>query len=81
MNIKNLGQALTDTLYGWKNLLPETVPDDLHIEFEPYLKQSYGLLFTGAGGGFFIVVSDKPIKNGFQVKINYDSWCENSSKI
>ena len=88
---KGLGKALTDTMYCWKNLLPETVPDDLDSWWKEYLNEKYicGCLYSGAGGGFLMVITNdtfkkeyniktnpnnKLLKNGFQVTVNSKLW-------
>ncbi len=72
---KGLGEALNATLKGWKTLLPKTVPEDLEKLCEPYLRDSHGLLFTGCAGGFLMIVRDnKPVVNGFKIRINTASW-------
>jgi hypothetical protein len=63
-----LGQSLRLTLEAWKKLLPHTVlPDTLDD-----LKQaaSYpGAIFSGSGGGYLVVVSEKPVSNALKVRV------------
>jgi len=73
-NTKMLGQSLTQTMKGWKALLPETVPDELDDLWMKYEKESCGVLFTGAGGGFLMVVSETPVSGAFQLEINTRYW-------
>lgn len=66
-----LGSALSHTMGAWKELLPETVPDDLESECADYMRRHHGCLFSGAGGGFLLVIADEGahVKGGFQVEI------------
>ena len=71
-----LGKGLSGTMHAWKQMLPATVPDvkpltDFWMEYE---QNSYGCLFSGAGGGFLFVINDKPVKNGFKIQINTDYY-------
>ena len=61
-------------MHAWKELLPETVPKGSEIYWDPY-KNSHGYLFSGAGGGFLMVISDTPVDGGFQLQINSQPWC------
>ena len=53
------GKALLSTMEAWAAILPETVPQPQSTEWcKPYTG-SYGYLFSGAGGGFLMVVSTR----------------------
>jgi hypothetical protein len=87
MDIDGLGKGLSDTMKAWEAALPYTVDpykgdDDAKSkqlrEFwtqydRPHTK---GCLFSGAGGGFLMVISDKPIDGGMQIKLNHDHICK-----
>jgi len=73
---KKLGKSLTMTMKGWKALLPETVPEEMTSSWMKYEKESHGVLFTGAGGGFLMVVSESPVTGAFQLEINTHYWWE-----
>ncbi|TWT49640.1 bifunctional heptose 7-phosphate kinase/heptose 1-phosphate adenyltransferase [Rubripirellula amarantea] len=63
-----LGEALLLTLDAWRKMLPLTVPD----EFEPFFKKfdaTAGYNMSGCGGGYLIVISDKPVEGGFQIRV------------
>ena len=71
-----IGKGFSGTMYAWKEMLPATVPDNEKLTkwWKEYERNSYGCLFSGAGGGFLMVISDKKVKNGFQIKINTDYY-------
>lgn len=72
------GKGLTETLKAWKLILPNTVPTNLDPIWQKYDAETHGCLFTGCGGGFIMVVSDKrPSDNAFQIKINDEDWWQN----
>ena len=75
MDAPELGGALLDTMRAWKAILPNTIPPTSRQWCQPY-EDSHGYLFSGAGGGFLMVVSDTPVANGFQVSINTTPWAE-----
>jgi len=71
---------------AWKEMLPATVPDiaELTAFWKKYENESYGCLFSGAGGGYLMVINDKPVKNSFKIKINTQYYCTknvSSSKL
>jgi hypothetical protein len=65
-----LGAALTQTMGAWRALLPETVPAGSDALCAPYAHH-HGRLFSGAGGGFLLVVAaeGERVVDGFQVEI------------
>lgn len=36
---------------------------------------THGCLFSGAGGGYLFVISDKPVQGGYKVKVWYQMFC------
>merc|ERR1712129_506497 len=83
-DIVALGKGLTQTMYAWQAMLPATVQTDdkkLTAFWKKYEKETDGCLFSGAGGGYLFVVSDKNVENGFKIKINNDYYCtKNNNK-
>ncbi|KAJ1633784.1 hypothetical protein T492DRAFT_978858 [Pavlovales sp. CCMP2436] len=65
-----LGAALSNTMRCWRDMLPETVPAGSAELIEPY-DHHHGCLFSGAGGGFLLVVANEgeSVKDGFQIEI------------
>lgn len=87
MDSDALGRALSDTMRAWADMLPYTVDpylgdDDAKSrqlrEFWTAYDRPHtrGCLFSGAGGGFLMVISDTPVKGGTQIKINTDPLCK-----
>ncbi len=71
-DLAGLGKALTTTLLSWKKILPHTVPDDIMKEMETkYLPYYPGAVTSGSGGGYAIVVSDKPVEGAIQIKVRF----------
>jgi hypothetical protein len=71
---KALGASLNLTMKCWETLLPNVVRHpSLRVELMPileaYQKQYLGAMFSGCGGGYLIVVSEKPVPGAFQVKV------------
>eukprot|EP00754_Rhynchopus_humris_P005380 Rhum_TRINITY_DN12690_c0_g2::Rhum_TRINITY_DN12690_c0_g2_i1::g.53096::m.53096 len=76
-----LGQGLTRCREGWAALLPETVPVHSHEWYRPFVGAPYeGCLFSGAGGGFLLVISEEttPLlrERAFKVKVNTKVWAD-----
>jgi cytidyltransferase-like protein len=71
-DIAGLGKGMTDTYLSWKKILPLTVPDDILKEMETnYFPKYPGAITSGSGGGYVIVVSDKPVDKAIRIKIRY----------
>ena len=71
-DIKGLGKAMTGTIRAWKKILPLTMPDDILKELEDRYFPFYpGAVTSGSGGGYVIVVSDKPVDKAIKVRIRY----------
>ena len=74
MDAKALGASLNLNMKCWETLLPETVRHPLlRLDLMPLLKayqQQYpGAMYSGCGGGYLIVVSNKPVPGAFHVKV------------
>jgi hypothetical protein len=81
-----LGGALSATMAAWGVMLPYTTDPYLGkdaaksaqlAEFVASYDRphTHGCLFSGAGGGFLMVVSDTPVANGMALTINHKSPC------
>jgi len=82
-----LGKALSDTMRAWAAPLPFTVDpylgkdeqksDDLKAFVAKYdAPNTKGCLFSGAGGGFLMVISDKPVEGAMKICLNHDPVCK-----
>ncbi|MBN1419147.1 MAG: adenylyltransferase/cytidyltransferase family protein [Planctomycetes bacterium] len=70
-DIEGLGRALSLTAEGWKRILPLTIPSDVDATLARYGDRP-GAVPSGCGGGYIIVVSDRPVDGSFRVKIRRD---------
>ena len=69
-----LGAALNLNMQCWEQLLPQTVRHrliriDLISLLKAYQKRYLGAMYSGCGGGYLIVVSDKPVPGSLKVNI------------
>jgi hypothetical protein len=73
-DIDALGASLNETMLCWEKLLPHVVRHPL-IKFDlPRLLKVYqrnfpGAMFSGCGGGYLLVVSNKPVPGALQVTV------------
>jgi len=71
-DVKDLGQAVKDTFLSWKKILPLTVPDWVMNEMETKYFPNYpGAITSGSGGGYVVVVSEKPVEGAIKIKVRY----------
>jgi hypothetical protein len=73
-DIKALGAALNLNMRCWEALLPHVVRHPLlRVDLMPILKayqrQYAGAMYSGCGGGYLIVASEKPVPGAFRVNI------------
>jgi hypothetical protein len=69
-----LGASLNLNMKCWETLLPDVVSHaTLRVDLMPILKayqrQYAGAMYSGCGGGYLIVVSEKPVPGAFQVNV------------
>jgi hypothetical protein len=69
-----LGASMNECMVCWQNILPNTVLDsnidvDLLEILSSYQKRYYGAMYSGCGGGYLYIASDKPVPNSFKVEI------------
>jgi hypothetical protein len=72
---KGLGASLNLNMKCWETLLPHVVCHPaLRVDLKPilkaYQKQYLGAMYSGCGGGYLIVVSEKPVPGAFQVNVS-----------
>jgi hypothetical protein len=75
-DVKALGAALNLNMKCWETLLPHVTRHPLlHADLMPLLKayqgQYPGAMYSGCGGGYLIVVSEKPVAGAFQVNVRF----------
>jgi hypothetical protein len=74
MDAEALGESLNLTMKCWETLLPNVVRHpSLRVDLMPllaaYQKQYAGAMYSGCGGGYLIVVSEKPVPGAFKVNV------------
>jgi len=78
MDAKALGASLNLNMKCWETLLPQVVKHPLlRVDLMPilkaYQKQYLGAMYSGCGGGYLIVVSEKPVPGAFKVTVRVAS--------
>ncbi len=74
MDARKLGASLNLNMACWEKLLPHVVRHplirvDLMGLLKAYQREYPGAMYSGCGGGYLIVVSEKPVPGAFKVKI------------
>jgi cytidyltransferase-like protein len=69
-DVAGLGASLRKSLEAWQKILPKTVPDSVLQEIRKY-SSFPGATFSGAGGGYVIVASEKKIEGALKIRIRY----------
>jgi hypothetical protein len=73
-DIKALGASMNDCMKCWETLLPNvvrhpTLTVDLVGLLRAYQSGYPGAMYSGCGGGYLFVASEKPVAGAFKVKI------------
>jgi hypothetical protein len=73
-NLRSLQDSMNECMLCWETLLPNTVCHpaikvDLKGILSYYQSRYAGAMYSGCGGGYLYVVSDRPVPGGFQVKV------------
>lgn len=73
-DIAALGESLNECMLCWRKILPHTVEHptikiDLWGLLKFYQRHYPGAMYSGCGGGYLYVVSDKPVPGAFKIKI------------
>ena len=77
MDAPALGASLNLNMKCWETLLLQVVRHpllrvDLMSLLAAYQKQYAGAMYSGCGGGYLIVVSEKPVPGAFQVNVRVE---------
>jgi len=69
-----LGASMNECMACWHALLPDVVeeprePVDLLALLNWYQRHYPGAMYSGCGGGYLFVVSDRPVPGGFRIKV------------
>jgi hypothetical protein len=78
MNVAALGKPLNECMKCWETILPGTVCHrtlmmDLVGLLKFYQAHYPGAMYSGCGGGYLLVVSERPVPGSFQVTIRVGS--------
>lgn len=73
-NIEELGESLNECMLCWETILPGTVRHhtlkiDLLSLLEYYQSKYPGAMYSGCGGGYLYVVSNKSVPGAFHIKV------------
>ena len=76
MNVTALGSSLNECMKCWAAILPGTVrhhtlKTDLVSFLKFYQAQYPGAMYSGCGGGYLLVVSERPVPGSFQARIRF----------
>jgi cytidyltransferase-like protein len=76
MNIKKFSEGFNESFNSQVRMFPDMLNDRIRKVIDRYRKNSLAWKLSGAGGGgYLILVDEKPIRNTFKVKIRMkDSW-------
>jgi hypothetical protein len=74
MDLKGLGASMNQCMICWERILPHTVKHhaikvDLKAILGAYQSHYPGAMYSGCGGGYLFVVSDKPVPGGLQIQV------------
>jgi len=78
MDAKALGASFNECMVCWEKILPQTVSHptlrvDLKTILRAYQRSYPGAMFSGCGGGYLYVISEKPVPGAFKVNIRTSS--------
>jgi hypothetical protein len=73
-DVRKLGASLNECMKCWEAILPRTVrhpaiTTDLVGILKAYQSAFHGAMYSGCGGGYLYVVSDKPVPGGMRVRV------------
>ncbi len=69
-----LGASFNACMVAWEKILPYTVSHptlrvDLKAILRAYQRAYSGAMYSGCGGGYLFVISEKPVPGAFQIKV------------
>ncbi len=73
-DVKRLGESLNNCMQLWASMLPNTVQHDvLQFDLPEILKHHQerypGAMYSGCGGGYLYIASEKPLPGTFGIKV------------
>ena len=69
-DLDNFGKYVVESFEAQTTLFPNTLDDEIRKIIDRYRKNALGWKLSGAGGGgYLILVAEKPIENAIQIKV------------
>jgi galactokinase/mevalonate kinase-like predicted kinase len=69
-NLQDFGNAMRESFEAQISMFPHMVNQDIMEIIDTYKNNALGWKLSGAGGGgYLVLVSDKPVKNAIQIRI------------
>lgn len=73
-DVRGLGASFNECMRCWQAILPHTVQHptltiDLVSLLSFYQARYWGAMYSGCGGGYLIVASEKPVPGGLQIQV------------
>lgn len=69
-NLRNLGESMRESFEAQIAMFPNMVNPAILEILESYKKDALGWKLSGAGGGgYLILISEKPVPNAIQIRI------------
>jgi galactokinase/mevalonate kinase-like predicted kinase len=69
-NLAEFGEAMRESFEAQTAMFPHMVNPDILEIIETYKNEVMGWKLSGAGGGgYLVLVSEKPVKNAIQIRI------------
>jgi hypothetical protein len=77
-DVDALGASMNECMFCWENILPGTVHhhklnENLLSLLEYYRSNYSGDMYSGCGGGYLFVASQKPVPGAFHIKVRIKS--------
>jgi hypothetical protein len=74
MDLRGLGDSMNECMVCWERILPHTVQHpslkvDLKAILKAYQRHYPGAMYSGCGGGYLFVVSNKSVPGGAPVQV------------
>ncbi|MEK7641464.1 MAG: hypothetical protein AAB365_00555 [Patescibacteria group bacterium] len=74
MDPRKLGRSFNECMECWETILPatirhRTIKTDLKGILKTYQRHSLGAMYSGCGGGYLFVISEKSVPGSFKIKI------------
>ena len=70
MNLSDFAKAFSDSFNAQKAIFPAMVDDDINAAIDKYKHEALAWKLAGAGGGgYLILVSEKPVNGAMKIKI------------